>query len=182
MTERSRQFVSAFSEVFYRHNSGKKESKSLQNQKAALENLCKLFDTEMLCATAFHDGVSPIIVTDFLGYTGHFDELWEFLVPERGRAQTAQGEVIRIAGRISHELMDNGGINWDEDYQNMLYTYCEYLRCGNPFSDEWLNEIKDALKDGDVNDHMIYRLCSGAVHWIRANPEVMPLLEGDYTR
>ena len=182
MTERSRQFVSAFSEVFYRHNSGKKESKSLQNQKAALENLCKLFDTEMLCETAFHDGVSPIIVTDFLGYTGHFEELWKFLVPKSGRAQTAQGEVIRIAGRISHELMDNGGINWDEDYRNMLYMFCEYLRCGNPFSDEWLDEIADELKDGDVNDKMIYRLSSGAVHWIRQNPEVMPLLGGNYTR
>lgn len=182
MTERSRQFVSAFSEVFYRHNSGKKESKSLQNQKAALEDLCRLFDVEMLCETAFHDGVSPVIVTDFLGYTGHFEELWKFLVPESGRAQTAQGEVIRIAGRISHELMDNGGMNWDEDYQNMLCTFCAYLRCGNAFSDEWLDEIMDALKDGDVNDQMIYRLRSGAVHWIRENPEAMPLLEGDYTR
>lgn len=182
MTERSRKFVSAFSEVFYRHNSGKKESKSLQNQKAALENLCKLFDAEMLCASAFHDGVSPIIVTDFLGYTGHFEELWKFLVPERGRAQTAQGEVIRIAGRISHELMDNGGMNWDEDYQNMLYTFLEYFRCGNPFSDEWLDEIRDALKDGDVNDKMIYNLRISAVYWVRENPEAMPLLEGAYTR
>ncbi len=185
ITDRSRKFVSAFSEVFYRHNSRKKGLKSFQNQEAALENLCKLFDVEKLCETTFHDGVSPIIVTDFLGYTGHFEELWKFLVPKSGRAQTAQGEVIRIAGRISHELMDNGGLNWDEDYRNMLYIFREYLHCGNPletYSDGWIDETIDALKDGDVNDKMIYRLCSEAVHWIRENPEVMPLLEGDYTR
>ena len=90
--------------------------------------------------------------------------------------------MIRIAGRISHELMDNGGINWDEDYENMLYTFLEYFRCGNPFSDEWLDEIRDALKDGDVNDKMIYNLRISAVYWVRENPEVMPLLEGAYTR
>lgn len=30
----------------------------------------------------------------------------------RGAALTTQGEVIRLAGRICHELLDNGGVNW----------------------------------------------------------------------
>lgn len=182
MTRRSRQFVSAFSEVFHRHNAGKKASKSLQNQAAALEKLCSLFGVEPLAETAFHDGKSPILVTDFLGYSNHFEELWQFLVPESGRAQTAQGEVIRIAGRIQHELMDNGGMNWDDDFRNMLFTFREYLRYGSPLADAWLDEIIDALKNGDVHDAMIYRLCYCAVEWVRENPEAMPLLDGDYTR
>lgn len=184
MTQRSRQFVSAFSEVFHRHNVGKKTSKSLQNQAAALEKLCSLFGVEMLTETPFHDGKSPILVTNFLGYSNHFEELWQFLVPESGRAQTAQGEVIRIAGKIRHELMCNGGMNWDDDFRSMLFTFRKYLRYGTPLedSDAWLDEIIDALKDGDVCDAMVHRMCYCAVKWVQENPEVMPLLEGDYTR
>lgn len=184
MTDRSRRFVSAFSETFHRHNLGKEVTKSLQNQAEALEKLCKLFGAEMLRETSFHDGVSPIIVTNVGGFKNNFGELWDFLVPPRGRAKTAQGEVIRIAGRIEDELMRNGGLNWDEDYRKMLHTFREYLRMGNPLAetDEFIEEIIDALKDGNVHDGMIWRLCYCARHWVEQNPEVMPLLEADYTR
>lgn len=184
MTERSRRFAAAFSETFHRHNAGKKASKSLQNQEAALEKLCKLFDVEMLPASSFHDGTSPIIVTNFLGFKDNFEELWNFLVPPRGRAQSAQGEVIRIAGRIDDELMRNGGLNWDEDYRKMLYTFREYMHLGNPFrhSEETVDEIVAALKDGAVLDRTIVVLRDCAVDWVGCNPEVMPLIESDYTR
>lgn len=36
--------------------------------------------------------------------------LWDYLVPPSGQAETAQGEIIRIAGRIQHEMLDNGCI------------------------------------------------------------------------
>ncbi len=183
MTDRSRQFVSAFSESFYRHISGKKASKFLQNQTEALEKLCTLFNAEMLRESSFHDGVSPIILTTVGGFKHNFDELWDFLVPPSGRAQTAQGEVIRIAGRIESELMRNGGMNWDEDYRNMLDTFRRYLQLGNPLgnSDD-LEKIIDTLKDGDVDDRMILRLHYCAENWVEENPEVMPVLEADYTR
>lgn len=183
MTDRSRQFVSAFSETFHRHTLGKKATKFLQNQADALEKLCKLFDAEMLREAPFHDGVSPIILTTVGGFKNNFEELWNFLVPPRGRAQTAQGEVIRIAGRIEDELMRNGGLNWDEDYRKMLYTFREYLRFTAPSDepDAYIDEIIDALKDGDVHDGMIVRLHYCALNWVEDNPEVMPLIEADYT-
>lgn len=187
ISDRSRRFVSAFSETFHRHNAGKEVTKFLQNQTDGLEKLCKLFDAEMLRETSFHDGVSPIILTTVGGFTNNFEELWNFLVPPSGRAQTAQGEVIRIAGRIEDELLRNGGLNWDEDYRKMLYTFREYFRLTNPSEepDEAVEEIVEALKDGDVNDGMICRLRYCALHWVEANPEVRPLLdlaEADYTR
>lgn len=184
MTDRSSQFVSAFSETFHRHILDKKCSKFLQNQAEALEKLCRLFDARMLRETLFHDGVSPIILTTVGGFKNNFWELWNFLVPPKGRAKTAQGEVIRIAGRIEDELMRNGGVNWDEDYRNMLHTFREYIRIGNPLeeSDEYVEEIIDTLKDGNVHDKMICRLCYCAMNWVEENPEVMPLLEADYTR
>ena len=185
MTERSRLFVSSFSESFYRHTLGKKATKSLPKQAEALEKLCQLFDAKMLRETSFHDGVSPIIITTIGGgYNNIFNELWNFLVPPSGKAQTAQGEMIRIAGRIQDELMRNGGMNWDEDYRKMLYTFREYLRIGNPIleSEQYIQEIIDTLKDGDVNDNKIWDLCHCAEYWVSENPEVMPLLEADYTR
>ena len=42
---------------------------------------------------------------------------WDYLVPPSGQAETAQGEIIRIAGRIQHEMLDNGCMNWDEDFK-----------------------------------------------------------------
>jgi len=189
MTERSRLFVSSFSESFHRHTLGKKVTKSLQNQANALEKLCRLFNVDMLQEASFHDGVSPIIVTTVGGgYNKIFYELWDFLVPPSGKAQTAQGEVIRIAGRIRDELMRNGGRNWDRDYQKMLYTFGEYLHLGNPAEDsdyigsDYLEEIIETLKDGNVHDGMIMRLCYCAERWVKENPEIMPLLEADYTR
>lgn len=184
ITDRSRQFVSAFSESFHRHISGKKASKSLQNQAAALEKLCTLFDAQMLQGSSFHDGVSPIILTTVGGFKNNFDELWDFLVPPSGRAQTAQGEVIRIAGRIESELMRNGGANWDEDYRKMLDTFGKYLQIGNPLedADENIEKMIDTLKDGDVDDRMILRLQYCAKSWVEENPEIMPVLEADYTR
>lgn len=183
-TDRCRQFASAYSETFYRHTLGKKPSKYLQNQAAALEKICKLFDAKMLRETSFHDGVSPIILTVVGGFKNNFEELWDFLVPPSGRAQTAQGEVIRIAGRVEDELMRNGGLNWDEDYRKMLETFRKYLRLTDPLeeSDKYVGEIIDALKDGDVNDRMIWRLRYCAQNWVANNPEVMPLLDADYTR
>ena len=64
-----------------------------------------------------HDGISPIYVPEEDDENKAFQMLWQFLVPPYGKAQTAQGEIIRIAGRVQHEFLDNGCINWDEDFQ-----------------------------------------------------------------
>lgn len=183
ITERSRLFVSAFSETFHRHNLGKPGTKFLKSQTEGLEKLCKMFDAEMRRETSFHDGVSPIILTTVGGFKNNFEELWDFLVPPRGRAQTAQGEVIRIAGRVRDELFRNGGMNWDEDYRKMLYAFREYLCLGNPvYSEEYVEEITGALMEGDVNDGMLVRIYYCALNWVEHNPEVMPLLDTDYNR
>jgi hypothetical protein len=43
----------------------------------------------------------------------------QFLVPERGRAQTTQGEVIRIAGKIEMKFADAS------DAQDLLLEYSD---------------------------------------------------------
>lgn len=69
---------------------GKKPSKFLRNQEAAAVKLCGMFGAEVLRETSFHDGMSPIILTVVSGFKDNFKELWNFLVPPAGRAQTAR--------------------------------------------------------------------------------------------
>lgn len=135
-----------------------------------------------------HDGISPITVPE-----GDEDEafhtLWNYLVPSYGKAQTAQGEIIRIAGRVQHEFLDNGCINWDADFQKMLDAFLKYLRLGNGFDDKDMNTaevlvqlIKENADTGCMDDQLIAVLCSCAMAWVRQNPEVIAPLEADYSR
>ena len=50
--------------------------------------------------------------------------------------QNGLEEIIRIAGRVQHEFLANGCINWDEDFHKMLDAFLKYLRFGNGFSEE----------------------------------------------
>ena len=47
-----------------------------------------------------HDGVSPVNIPIEEDEDKAFQTLWDYLVPLYGKAQTAQGEIIRIAGRV----------------------------------------------------------------------------------
>ena len=138
-----------------------------------------------------HDGVSPIVFEcgkNAIEMRAQFQWLWGYLVPESGRAQTAQGEAIRLAGRISHEIMDNGSINWDKDFDTMMKTFLQYMLLGNPLN----NNAKAAkkisailmkcVKAGTCNEYMCEGLCECAVDWVSKNPKVMPLIEADYSR
>ena len=139
-------------------------------------------------AVTVHDGISPIIVTE-TEETAQFHQLWNYLVPPSGRARTAQGEVIRIAGRVQHELLDNGGVNWDDDFRNMLHTFPKYLRLGHAFceddikSAELLTNLLIAAGDeGRIEDFLCSALCACAVAWVQQNSEVIAPLEADYSR
>lgn len=139
-------------------------------------------------AAPVHDGISPIIVTE-TEETAQFNQLWSYLVPPSGRAGTAQGEIIRIAGRVQHEFLGNGGMNWDDDFRKMLHTFPRYLCLGNAFSEDDVKsaEILTTLlitagDEGRVDDFLCSALCACAVTWVQQNPTVIPPLEADYNR
>ncbi len=90
--------------------------------------------------------------------------------------------MIRIAGRIGHELDNNGGINWDDDFIAMADAYHQLIHTGNGLSSEHLREVETLVtkikgRRGDLN-----RLAELAVLWVRDNPEPMPLEAQAYTR
>lgn len=118
-----------------------------------------------------------------------FQSFWDLLVPPEGKAETVQGEVIRIAGRIEYEFLDNGCINWDEDFKKMLDAFLRYVQLGNGFSGDDLSSaellvhlLKDNGDKGFIDDNLTTVLCSCAVEWVKQNPETIPLLDADYIR
>lgn len=135
-----------------------------------------------------HDGISSIIVPEG-DEDKAFQTLWDYLVPASGKAQTAQGEIIRIAGRVQHEFLDNGCINWDEDFKKMLDAFLEYLQLGNGFDDEDLKVaevlvqiLKENGDKGFIEDRLITVLCSCAMAWVKQNPKVIATLSAEYIR
>ncbi len=131
-----------------------------------------------------HDGASSIYVPEESKKKA-FPWLWNYLVPPRGKAQTAQGEAIRIAGRIDHEIIANGGMNWDGEFRKMLRVFPQYMRLGNPLCEEDVAEVKKITRllwDSRDDGTLTMQLCAYAAAWVLLNPEVLPPLEADYSR
>ena len=140
-----------------------------------------------------HDGVSPIIFKigkNAIELRTQFHQLWDYLVPPSGRAETAQGEMIRIAGRVRHEMLDNGCINWDDDFNKMLKTVVKYAelidKTQYPYDLKAAKRITNTLmkcgKQGVCSENWSEALCQFAVDWVFKNPDVFAPLEADYSR
>ena len=150
-----------------------------------LERLYALFNVKPVAKRITHDGVSPIKLVEG-SWEEQYEELWSFLIPSSGPAQTVQGEVIRIPGRVRDELDRNGGVNWDRDYRKMLQAMPQYLSLGTPLSDQELEEIKQVIaqihsKEND-DEASLDRLCQLALVWIKHNPEPISLEKPSYKR
>lgn len=150
-----------------------------------LNKLYEIFKVEPIVKRQMHDGVSPIIVTKG-SWEDQYEELWEMLIPSSGPAQTIQGEVIRITGRVRDELYRNGGANWDKDYRKMLNALPKHFASGAALSENELAEAKELASSirarGDDEDSVTDRLCELAVQWVVKNPDPVPLEQPDYDR
>lgn len=71
----------------------------------------------------YHDTGRP----EFQSIARRFAELWENLVPERGQANTLQGEILRAVGRLAGEDRRNGNMNWDEDCERLVHFLRDHL-------------------------------------------------------
>ncbi len=161
---------------FYRDDM---EESFRDEKEAALKELYSIFDVEPVPPRRQHDGKELITVKSKRWQTQH-DELWDLLVPGKGQAKSVQGEVIRLSGRISYELLDNGGINWDDDFVAMVKALPVYFRSGIVEQND-LNEAEELCEkiiasNGDFCDEaQVGRLSELCVKWILANPEPMKL-------
>lgn len=149
----------------------------------ALSRLYELFDVAPIEKRTTHDGIAPISVTTTTWQAQH-NELWNLLIPSGGHAKTIQGEVIRITGKVSYEILDNGGANWDNDYRKMVNALIPYFSLGTSLDATDFQEAKTLVKElnsGSDNDKL-ERLCELAVHWVLRNPNPIILEQPDYKR
>ncbi|MDR2425037.1 MAG: hypothetical protein LBD59_09990, partial [Prevotellaceae bacterium] len=110
-----------------------------------------------------------------------FQEFWDAFVPDRGSAETVQGEVIRIVGKVGHEILDNGGINWNKDFSSMLQLLIKYFSEGISLSKEDIDTAANAKKQlcgGTFDEESIEKLEKLAVKWVLANPILIKLKDG----
>ena len=159
---------------FYRDDFNKD---SVEEYSAALEGLYKLFDVTPVPRRKSNSLDKKIEVKSET-WQEQFGELWDSLVPGNGPAISVQGELIRISGKISHELLDNGGINWDEDYQKMLESIEKYVSEG---VDKNNKEIIEICKKINVNtdEETLLLFTKLVVEWVLANPNQIKLEEED---
>ncbi|MBD9369834.1 ankyrin repeat domain-containing protein [Xanthomonas sp. XNM01] len=151
---------------------------------AGLTTLYRLFGTAPAAARRVHDGWSPIVVDD-AAWPAQFDALWQLLVPSSGAAASVQGEVIRIAGKLSREILDNGAVNWDADFRAMLAAFAAHLGSGTPLPAAALVDARAltrALHAGDGDEDALSALARLAVDWVRLNPAPIALPLPAYRR
>jgi hypothetical protein len=175
---RMKGFVEEIGKRFEFHRSGF-DPKGVDVVSNALDELYELFEVSPVPRRQIHDGNSPVTVKAKTWQTQH-QELWNLLVPSQGTAATVQGEVIRISGRIAHELEDNGGANWDADYKSMADAFLEHVQGGKPLAPPDLAEaaaIVAAVKrmSGDTA-----RMAELAVKWVMQNPDPVKLNRPSY--
>jgi hypothetical protein len=154
---------------------------SVEATSAALDELYVLFDAPPVPRRLVHDGTSPIVARSADPQDQH-QELWHLLVPSSGAADTVQGEVVRIAGRICDELERNGGINWNLAYKKMAEAFVLHVASGVALAEPLLRETRELVaqlkrKNGDAR-----RLSKLAVTWVAQNPMPLKLPPPDYER
>lgn len=156
----------------------------LETTDAGLATLYRLFNVTPVAARVLHDDQAAIVVTAG-DWPAQHQQLWELLVPSSGAATTAQGEVIRISGRISREINGNGSANWDADFKKMLNALVGHFGSAVPLGDLELAEARTLaaeLKNGTDPAEHSDRLCELAVCWVIANPQPLPLSAPSYRR
>lgn len=121
-----------------------------------------------------HDGHSDIIVPEDKSTNGQFKYLWNYLVPGGGAAATVQGEVIRIVGRLGHEVLEMGYVNWDKEFVKMADFWLETVGAAE--------DAMTVVKQRNAGEADIDALTEAAVAWVAEHPQPIALGEVPYRR
>lgn len=158
-----------------------------EQQLAALDGLYELLQADASEKVDSKGNVPLYTIREMFqkNYFKQFDLLWKYLVPENGKASTAQGEVIRIIGRIEHEILDNGSMNWDEDFRKMLHMLLQYFRMGDPLPSKVYDDVENCvnvISDCGEGERELWYLHYCGVGWVQQNSQLILPLPADYSR
>lgn len=180
VTSEMKEFVLRIGSQFEFHRSGF-DPETVDATSAALDRLYKVFEVPPVPQRALHDGKSPIIAKA-ASWEDRHQELWELLVPSNGAADTVQGEIVRVSGKIQDELERNGGANWDADFKKMADAFLSYIEWGVPLSSDEKTEARDIVTEVRRQSGDTSRMCELAVNWVALNPKPLKLPPSDYRR
>jgi hypothetical protein len=172
--------VEAIGKTFEFHREGFAKD-SVDATSAALGELYTIFGVTPVPRRRVHDGVTAIAVRATRWQEQH-QELWDLLVPSSGPAATVQGEVIRISGRIAHELEGNGGANWDADYKKMAQAFLTYVETGISLAEAEVASLRTIVRQARAGAGDTDRMAELAVAWVLQNPTPTPLAKPPYSR
>ncbi|MCY1055639.1 ankyrin repeat domain-containing protein [Nannocystis sp. SCPEA4] len=177
---RAREFVEVAAKRFEFHRASIVADK-VEALAEACAVLCALAGVTAPGPRRVHDGTSPIVATGATWQARHA-ELWDLLVPSSGACRTVQGEVIRIAGRISDEIHRNGGANWDADYRAMLQALAVHASSHAALDDADQTALRAAIGQLPQDAEATRDLARLAVAWVDRNPTPLPLAPPGYRR
>jgi len=111
------------------------------------------------------------------------DRLWAALVPRSGEADTLQGELIRIEGKLTDEAYRNGNLNWRGDHERLWRFVGQYLDDPETFDEAQRHKIHEAINE-IIRDHTnpdlsedgscYYFIAERVVDWCMAHPGAIP--------
>lgn len=98
-------------------------------------------------------------------YQDLFDKHWKKLVPESGRADTAEGNAMRAIAKINYDIFNNGAgniVNQVEEMDEDEQYYTDYSI--NPWWNEYFDDIEEFA---GLNVDRLKTKILGYVHWDR---------------
>lgn len=122
-------------------------------------------------------------------YQSEYKALWNELVPASGQAETVQGELVRVIGRLASEYYRNGNGNWDMGfrmYTNLLHKHLRDARVFQPDTFAGIElDINVIRAWGSGTREMDYtdgedpfdRLTDRVVEWCQHYPTLLPHLK-----
>jgi hypothetical protein len=179
-TPQSQEFVKKAADEFEFHRAGFNKEYVVETSQAA-RDLCELFLVEPPTVRQMHDGTSPIMATGKT-WQEQFESLWQAFVPSSGAAETIQGEVVRLAGKLSHQLVQECGEDWDKDFRAMLLAWLKHLSSNNALSDAELTEAKAIVALGRNADEQAAIMPKLSLAWVKLNPIPIKLPKPSYCR
>ena len=154
------------------HNPEDASNPRFQEAAEALRQLCEMFGVAQQIARPAPSVGEKLELDSSKSWKKLSNELWDLLVPLDNQAETLQGEAIRIAGKVAYEVYDNGGINWEPTFNELLKQFLEIISSEVPLSADELVRAKQAVGDlrGGKSTEASDVLREAAVHWVLANP------------
>nr|WP_296534135.1 hypothetical protein [uncultured Actinomyces sp.] len=102
-----------------------------------------------------------------------YGELWDRLVPDSGRCETLQGEVIRIVGEISNIVCGERREKRGSSLRVLLDQYIRLISFNSSSSSVYLSRAKAvvvSLQCHNAGMKSVNEIVEIAVEWVRLNP------------